>query len=531
MFRTAVLVVFLLGAVVPSGAAAGTSGEPEIVALYPNPVHGEDAGEFVVVQFPEPTNVSGWTVSDGESAATLPNRTLRGSVAFSTDSAVVRGMTDHRVFPFAGTLSLANGGETVRLQDGARTVDAATYADAPEGEVLRRRGDGRFWEPLGATDLEPVRADAARARTFVLPDRPAVPLAVLRSARERILLAGYTFASERTARALRRAAERGVNVTVLVDGAPVGGLSRREAKLLDSLAPSGVDVEVLTGPRARYAFHHAKYAVVDDRSLVLSENWKPSGTGGSGSRGWGVAVESRNVSATLASVYRADAGWRDTVPWRAFRRNETFVAADPANGTYPSRFPSRDVPVDSVDVLVAPDNAERGMLSVLRSADRSIRVQQVSIGGRHQPFLRATLAAARRGVDVRVLLSGEWYVEAENRNLTRWLNRRARREGIPLEARVAEPRSRFEKVHNKGIIVDEERVVVGSLNWNNHSARENREVAVVLNGEEAGAYYARVFRADWRGGRWRLPVGLAGVAAAAALVAARVGRKRVRFER
>ncbi|WP_254830464.1 hypothetical protein [Haloglomus salinum] len=44
--------------------------------------------------------------------------------------------------------------------------------------------------------------------------------------------------------------------------------------------------------------------------------------------------------------------------------------------------------------------------------------------------------------------------------------------------------------------------------WNNHSVRENREVALALRSEGAARYFGRVFRADWRGGAWRLPVGL-----------------------
>ena len=53
---------------------------------------------------------------------------------------------------------------------------------------------------------------------------------------------------------------------------------------------------------------------------------------------------------------------------------------------------------------------------------------------------------------------------------------------------------------------DGDEVLLGSLNWNNNSARENREVALVLDGSEAGAYFTRVFDADWPPGS-TLPVG------------------------
>ncbi|MFC7199910.1 phospholipase D-like domain-containing protein [Halospeciosus flavus] len=101
----------------------------------------------------------------------------------------------------------------------------------------------------------------------------------------------------------------------------------------------------------------------------------------------------------------------------------------------------------------------------------------------------------------------------------------------PVEVRAdhVEPRSRFEKVHAKGAVVDGERGLLGSLNWNPHSLRENREVALVVADPAVGRYYARLFWADWRGGVWRLPLGFGAVALLAVGVAVLVGRKEIRF--
>mgnify|MGYP006291080677 FL=1 len=153
----------------------------------------------------------------------------------------------------------------------------------------------------------------------------------------------------------------------------------------------------------------------------------------------------------------------------------------------------------------------------------------MAIGSRRQPFLRATLRAARRGVRVRILLSSAWYVAEDNRRLVQWLNDRAAREDLPLTARMATPRGRFEKIHAKGVVIDEQQVLVGSLNWNNHSARENREVMLLLEGPAVAGYYAAVFDADWRGGVWALPIGLGCSVVVGLLVALMVGR-RIKFE-
>lgn len=122
---------------------------------------------------------------------------------------------------------------------------------------MPKRGEGGgAWMPLGATGFEPTRAGPARVCAFMLPDAPRVLAAVIRSADRRILLAGYSFSSDRIARLLGRAADRGVEVRVLLDDAPAGGITTRQARVLDSLSRSGVDIEVLGGEYAYYSFHH-----------------------------------------------------------------------------------------------------------------------------------------------------------------------------------------------------------------------------------------------------------------------------------
>jgi cardiolipin synthase len=486
-----------------------------ITGVAPNPATDGDVGEFVVVEFDEPTNTTGWVLSDDQSTAVLPDRTLSGTVALSTAPNATRNRTDYPVVGLDGSLSLANSGDRVELVAENRTIDEISYEDASTAELW----NGETWTPLGATAVQPVTVESVSVSAFALPDAAGPPLDVVESAADRLYLAGYTFTSKRVTRALVDAAAQGVDVRVLVEGGVAGGAPSPEGERLDRLVAAGVDVRVLDGERARYSFHHAKYAVADDRAVVLSENWKPSGTGGHGNRGWGVALSDDETADHLASVFLADATWADAKPWRAVRENFTVVDGDPATASYPTRFPSVDVRADSVRVLVAPDNARAGIRDLVASADESLLVEQPRLDPRGA-FANWTIDAARRGVRVRVLLSGKWYNRASNRNTTTRLNRIADDEGLDLEAKLVEPRSRFEKVHVKGALVDGEHAVVGSMNWNEHAATENREVVVVVADERVATYYGRAFRADWRGGAWRLQVGLMAVVVTATLFAA-----------
>lgn len=496
---------------------------PHIVSVYPNPIADGDTGEFVVVSVPPGTHLGDYSLGDDETRVSLPNRTASDRVVLSTAPNATAPLLDEDPLPLSDDLALANGGEPVALSRNGTVIDRLNYTEAPPGELRVASGRNR-WRALGATDRPVVTGTAGEATVFTLPDAPTVATDTLASADRRILLAGYTLGDEAVADELAAAAARNVTVRVLVDGDPVGGMARRQATILDRLADAGIEVNVLGGERARYNFHHAKYAVVDDQVLVATENWKHAGLGGNGSRGWGVVTSQPRIVRGLAETFRADAGWRDAQPWTEYRTDETFERAPAANATFPAEFRPRSVHVEETHLLVAPDNAESTILDIIGNATATIDVEQVSIGSRRQPFVQATLAAARRGVRVRILLSSAWYTEEENQQLVDWLNERAKRERLPLEARLAKPRNQFEKIHAKGVVVDGDQAVVGSLNWNNNSARDNREVVLVLEGEEVGSYYGRVFEADWPVPP-PVPAGVAVFVLAATLVALRVGTR------
>jgi phosphatidylserine/phosphatidylglycerophosphate/cardiolipin synthase-like enzyme len=517
----------------PTHASAASAGPnettgPRIAAVYPNPVARNDRGEFVVLDVPPETRLGRYALTDGDGDLSLPNVTASGRVAVAAVPARVRNLTDLRVVNATGSVALANAGERIRLVRENDTVASARYREAPEGELGRYDDRGALaWEPLGTTDRPVVSATGGSVRAFALPDAPDAAVDLLRGADDRILLAGYTFESRRAARALERASERGVDVRVLLEGQPVDGISRRQARLLDSLVEAGVSVDLLGGPHGRYAYHHAKYAVVDDRAVVLTENWKPSGTGGHSSRGWGATVGQPRVVDGLVETFEADADWKGARPWRQARQGRTFRTTTPGNGSYPSRHDPAQVQVDRTELLVAPDNAGDRVVEALDAATESIDVVQMSVDGPDQRFLRATLRAARRGVDVRILLSSAWYVEEENRRLVERLRERADAEGLPLEAKLASPDGAFEKIHAKGAVVDGETVLLGSLNWNDDSIRKNREVMLLLHGDEVGSYYRSVFESDWGGAdeEFPLPLGIIAAIGGCVVLAALVARR------
>jgi len=144
-------------------------------------------------------------------------------------------------------------------------------------------------------------------------------------------------------------------------------------------------------------------------------------------------------------------------------------------------------------------------VDLLDSARTSIEIEQASITNETpsalNPYLSSAINASRRGVRVRVLLDSYWFnVEGpeDNDEMAALINRIGATEHLPLEAKCIDlSLSPVEKIHNKGVIVDDERVLVSSINWNSNSPNFNREAGVIIEHPGAARYFREVFDDDW----------------------------------
>ena len=510
--------------------ASDDGDDPRILELYPNPVTHEDRGEYLIVRLPAPGN---WSLTDGYFTTAVPPA-VSGVVAISMHPADTRPHLADRTVPVIRPESyfpLATTDERIALQRDGVAVDVVAYDRAREGYRWRAAWDE--WRPDGYEPRDSAHTANATVRPFVLPDSPHAPVEVLATASDRLYLAGYTVESERVADHLVEAAARGVDVRVLVEGTPVGGFPARGARVADRLVAAGISVRVFDGTPRRFRFHHAKYAVVDDDAVVLTENWKRSGTGGNSSRGWGVVVDDRRVADDLASLFENDAGGADTRPWTSFR--PTVSVHGPAHPSlptqggilvsgqpYPARFSPPPATAADVELLTAPDNAGDRIVARIDAADDRVLAVVPRTGGPNGRIVRALRRAAGRGVNVHLLLSNAWYDRDRNRALLETLS------DEPIVVAIAEPRGRYEKVHAKGLVIDDT-VIVGSLNWNEGATTRNREVLLAVENTAVADFYARTYAADWRGGGVHLPIGMLVGFSATLGVAAVVTRREVAF--
>jgi len=310
-----------------------------------------------------------------------------------------------------------------------------------------------------------------------------------------------------------------VDVTVFLEGQPVGGLGDQDRELLGALAASGATVLLQAGNASakivdRFAAMHAKYLVVDGRwAGVFSENFSPTGMSldpTNGNRGWGVILDDAVLAAKLSSLFALDADPR-RMDISVFppAKAELGASLSVPGGRYRSPFPAwSDSKVEEARLILGPDQvlAPEGMVGLIRTARSSIDVELL----RAEPFwktwwgetvlnplLGELREAARRGTTVRVLLDPE---DSGNRQTVELLSSWAEAEGLPLASKLFNRSHPFVRLHTKGLIVDGHWVAIGSQNWGQLALTENREVTLVLGSRDLASRFSEAFSFDWAEG-------------------------------
>ena len=137
----------------------------------------------------------------------------------------------------------------------------------------------------------------------------------------------------------------------------------------------------------------------------------------------------------------------------------------------------------SAQAIISPGSAD-ALIGALGSAQETIDVQMyVFTAGE---LKKALADAVRRGVRVRVIL--EPRIDS---NLATASELRA----SGVEVRWAS--MSFANTHSKLAIIDNRKVLVGSINWSKHALYENREAELLVEDWKIAREFAAVFEQDW----------------------------------
>ena len=316
------------------------------------------------------------------------------------------------------------------------------------------------------------------AQTF-----PAL-LDAIAAATHHIHLAYYIFEPDRTGTALRDAlvarARCGIRVRLLLDGV---GSARASNRFLKPLLDAGGEVawfhpfriRLLRRPKINLRSHR-KIVVVDGRigftgGITITddqdERIKPDAYRDLHLRFEGDAVRGLQVTFLEDWVYAARVALRDANFWP-------------------------DLPDGGVPTLILPSGPDspweaihRVHVEALHQAEtRAWLVTPYFVPGEAARF--AITSAALRGVDVRVMvprMSDSRLVTAAARSYYDEL--------LAAGVRVYEYQPGM--LHSKALLVDEERVLLGSANFDNRSFRVNFELSVLLHDRSLASALERVW--------------------------------------
>lgn len=381
------------------------------------------------------------------------------------------------LFTLIGVLSLTRGTpvSSVRTLDGtrlpavsdslfARTLELYTGGDIEAGNRVDVLLDGDGTYPIFWADLRSAERTITAQFYYSLPSAVADTLAAILLERSRA----------------------GVRVALLLDAFGSGPL---KGDYVRRLRDGGVRVEWLR-PLRWYTLHkadqrsHVRAIVVDGRvgytgGFGLADYWMGDGRSPGEWRETNVRFEGPAV-AQLQAAFAV--GWAEATG-ELLAGDEFFPP--------PAFEPAGAVPGMLLHTLptVGSTSAERFLALSITGARRTLYLSN-SYFVPDDDFRRGLIAAAARGVDVRILLPG-----AVTDVKTTYYAARKRYEEL-LEGGVRIYEYQPSNMHAKTFVIDGIFSTIGSLNFDNRSIAFNNEATLVALDRTLGAQMDSIFLAD-----------------------------------
>jgi hypothetical protein len=264
--------------------------------------------------------------------------------------------------------------------------------------------------------------------------------------------------------------------------------------------------------------YHIKVLVRDETALWLSSgNWKDSGQPDEDPNGddallrrllrdknreWHAIVEHRELARAYQMAILGDfEGNRNVRPEEFTELPELWVraAVEPVAverlGQVEYFGPFDRTRRFTVRPMLTPDNYLDVVVPALKSARQSILLQNQTLdvpAANADPRFREFWDTVRRkqeqGLDVRLIFRIHEQNPAAAREDMDALK------DLPLDpARIKVQKG----CHTKGIIIDGERVLLGSHNLSNMGATTNRDASLLFDDVELASYFSRIFEHDW----------------------------------
>ncbi len=294
---------------------------------------------------------------------------------------------------------------------------------------------------------------------FVEPDdgEQVITNAIV-SAQKSIWLEIYILSDRNVIRALEEAANRGLDVRIMLEPHPFGGGSS-PSKTLDMLAVSGVKTE-FTNPS--FSLTHEKGMIIDGTSsYIMTSNFSRSALGGSsGSSGY------RNREYGIIDTIQQDV-----------QATEAIFVAD---------WNRTSVQFNDPNLIVSPINSRNDFKTLINSAHSTLLIEAEEMND--SDIEQALADATQHGVKVEVILPAASSSSGDSNS-----------QGIATikqsGMQVREDPQLY--IHAKIIVVDNKEAFVGSENISAQSLDQNRELGILVSDPSILNRLQTTFQYDW----------------------------------
>jgi phosphatidylserine/phosphatidylglycerophosphate/cardiolipin synthase-like enzyme len=269
--------------------------------------------------------------------------------------------------------------------------------------------------------------------------------------------------------ALAAAADRGVEVRVIVDRKDYLAKPEEQA-VVAGLIERGVPVH-LSNPAFPRSF--PKYVVIDQRqALVMTMCLVPPTF--VDTRDFGLVLANPAIIREITRVFEND--WRiSALPG---------VPVPPSNATPPLHVPN---------LIWGPVNAVPRLSAVIRSAHRTLDVTTEELGDPHLEGL--LIDAVNRGVRVRMITPEHTREGGDNTDQVEFL----RSAGVEVRMTTGQfpPRGDMPYMHAKTMVADGRLAYLGSFDLKTSQTTQDRELGIVFRQKNLVAPVRDQFEADW----------------------------------
>jgi phosphatidylserine/phosphatidylglycerophosphate/cardiolipin synthase-like enzyme len=483
--------------------------------------------EFITIRNVSPStlDLEGFSVSDGEGKSTFgagffiqAGQSITITRSESLMPIGLEGMTvsfNDPEIETSGNLRLADSGDQVVLMRDQKIVDVLVYGnveilDGWDGSPFPKPGRGDSilrmsiadsntskdwmdWVP-GRSSLDQLET-TGRVEPILSPDdMREMVWREIHFATRSIHISVYQMDDPIVVAEICRKASSGVDVIVLLEGQPVGGLDREGKESIGMMLENGADVRLMKSDDGykRYRYLHCKMGIFDSsRALILSENMLSSSF--DSNRGWGVSVESVELARYLERMFIEDSNpSRIDVGVASIQQYPCSFDVDPEDNYPPSIHP--DPTSCSVRTLISPDHTIPSLLELIQGSRERIDIEQLYLKlSLDNCLVRELVNASLRGIRVRLLLDST-FLFGDDADEQRDMVKSLEKDGI--EIRYVSEYHDFDIIHNKGMIVDDS-VVISSINLCEGALTENREVGLIIESGQLANSFSSIFESDW----------------------------------